>query len=134
MSSATALPTPPLPTAVDKRAPPPPPVPAAPALEWPSALVPHGLSRYSGLTAATDVAEKQAAANRKADARAQRSSMAGLTLRVALEDMRAALVGIPADLYERRGRLSLRKLLRGDRLRGAGLLLVVVALLALLLL
>jgi hypothetical protein len=101
--------------------------------DWPSTLVPHSLRRYSGMTAATDVAALQAGHDRKADARAARSSLAGMTLRTAWEDMHEALVGIPADLYGSPGPVSLRDLfLKGDRVRGLGLWMAVLASLALL--
>lgn len=108
---------------------------AVPPIEWPSAFVPYTLQRYtSGLTTSADVAERQDAEERQADATSQRSSLAGLTLRTAGEDMYAALTGIPADLYERRGRVGLEIFTREDRLRGLGLWLIVLSLLALLVL
>lgn len=94
----------------------------------PSALAPQ----YAGLTSAEDLAARQDGANREAEARARRSSMAGLTLRTALEDVREAVVGVPADVYGQSGPLSLAALLaKNDRLRGLGLLLLLLALLSL---
>ena len=76
---------------------------------------------YAGLTSAVDVARRQSAAAALADAALARSSMRGLTLRVALQDAREALVGIPADLFGGERDL-LRVLTRNDRLRGIGVL------------
>lgn len=98
-------------------------------LEWPSALVSYTQPRYSGLTSAVDIASRQDMANRQADAALRRSSMEGLTLRIALQDAREALVGVPVDLYA--GSSLADALLKNDRLRGLGVLAVAVGLLTL---
>ena len=88
------------------------------------------VSLYAGLTTAKQVAARQALQNRRIDARRTRSSLAGLTLRTAWEDIREVAVGIPADLYGASGPLSLWDLaVKRDRLRGLGLLLIAVAVL-----
>ena len=77
--------------------------------------------QYAGLTSAVEVASRAAAADAADAADAARSSMRGLTLRVALQDAREALLGIPADLYAGDGDLA-AVLTRNDRLRGLGVL------------
>ncbi len=87
----------------------------------------------AGLTSAEDIAARQARADRAYAAKAQRSSLAGLTLRTAMQDIREVLLGIPKDVYSAGGRreLSLWDLVtRNDRLRGLGLLALTGALLA----
>lgn len=78
---------------------------------------------FAGLTSAEDIAARQVRADREYTDRAHRSSLAGLTLRTALEDLREVVVGIPSDLYGASGDLALWDVLtRNDRLRGLGLL------------
>lgn len=98
-----------------------------------AALVP----KYAGLTSAQELARRQAAADREFADRARRSSLAGLTIRTALEDVREVLVGVPADLFGASssegdgGALPLAHLLaKNDRLRGLGLLCLAASLLA----
>lgn len=87
--------------------------------------------KLAGLTSAEDMAARQARADRDFAAKAHRSSLAGLTLRTALQDMREVLVGIPHDVYSSPGSVSLWDLVtRNDRLRGLGLLVLTGALLA----
>ena len=91
---------------------------------------PPAASLYAGLTTAQEVAAREAAQNRQAEARRTRSSLAGLTLRTAWEDVKEAVVGIPGDLYGASGPLSLWELtVKRDRLRGLGLLLIALAIL-----
>ena len=86
-------------------------------------------SLYAGLTSAQELAARQAEANRQAEEAAARSSMAGLTLRTAMEDVREAVVGLPADLFGQSGAVSLGDVLgKNDRLRGLGILVLLGAL------
>ena len=88
-------------------------------------------SLYAGLSSAQDLAARQAEANRHAEEEASRSSMAGLTLRTAMEDVREVVVGIPADLFGQSGPVSLADLVgKNDRLRGLGILALLGALLS----
>lgn len=83
--------------------------------------------RYSGLTSAEEIMARQRDSDSKMDASVRRSSMAGLTLRVAMQDVREVLVGIPHDLYE--GDASFPGVLvKNDRLRGLGVLLLALCL------
>ena len=51
-----------------------------------------------------------------------------MTIRNAVKDAYEALVGIPEDIYQNSGRISLKKLLvKNNRLRGLGVLLVVLS-------
>lgn len=89
---------------------------------------PTDTPQFAGLTSARDIARRQETANRAFDAAARRSSLRGLTLRTALEDMREVIVSVPAELRGD-GPISLSTaLLRSDRLRGLGLWLIVFAL------
>lgn len=67
-----------------------------------------------------DVATRQRRANAHAAQRQQRSSMRGLTLRTALEDIREVLVDLPRDYFAGGSLVDL--LVKNDRLRGLGLL------------
>lgn len=97
----------------------------------PPTPAPGAMPQYAGLTSAQELAGRQAEADAQARARAARSSMSGLTIRTALEDLREVVVGIPADLFGQSGDLALRDLLaRNDRLRGLGVLLVSLSILA----
>lgn len=88
--------------------------------------------RYAGLTNAVDIATRQQLANAREDAALSRSSMRGLTIRTALEDIREVLVGIPEDLHTHHAIGLSGLVLKNDRLRGIGLLVLLVGLLALL--
>lgn len=103
--------------------------------DWPSGFVSYTQPRYAGLTSAVDIARRQKAADEARAVRAKRSSLQGLTLRTALEDIREVLVGLPRDLYASAGgpeSLTLVDLLaKNDRLRGLGLLAAVLASIAL---
>lgn len=105
--------------------------PVPTTMEWPMPLISYTQPRYSGLTSAVDIARRQAEADRVADAAARRSSMEGLTLRTALEDAREVLFGMPADLWGGDAVALSDLLLKRDRLRGLGVLLVALALVAL---
>lgn len=97
----------------------------------PARTEPGALPQYAGLTSAQDLAARQEAADRQRESVAQRSSMAGLTLRTALQDLREVVVGIPTDLFGGSGTLPLGEVVvKNDRLRGLGLLLLVTAVLA----
>ncbi len=88
------------------------------------------VSLYAGLSSGQDLARRQAEADRLVDRAAARSSMAGLTLRTAMEDVQEVVVGIPADLFGQSGPLPLWDVLnKNDRLRGLGILALLGALL-----
>jgi len=90
-----------------------------------------GTPTFAGLTSAQELVDRQAASDAAKAAAARRSSLAGLTLRTAWEDVTDVVVGIPSDLFGASGPLSLRDLLaKNDRLRGLGLLVLLLALLA----
>lgn len=99
-------------------------------IEFPP-LISYTQPRYSGLTSSVDIAARQAEANRVADAALRRSGMEGLTLRTAIQDAREALVGIPADLAAGRPASLGDLLLKNDRLRGLGVVAIVVGLVVL---
>lgn len=100
--------------------------------DWPSGFVSYAQPRYAGLTSAVDIARRQKAADEARAVRAKRSSLQGLTLRTALEDIREVLVGLPRDLYAApEGRTLADLLSKNDRLRGLGLLAAVLASIAL---
>lgn len=84
-------------------------------------------STLGPLQSTKGIAERQAAENARAEAAARRSGLEGLTIRVALEDVREVLWGIPHDLIHS-PRASLSDLfLKNDRLRGLGLVLILLA-------
>ena len=86
---------------------------------------------YAGLTSAEQIASRQEQAEAVFEARTARSSLGGLTLRVALQDMREALVGVPADLFSSHGPLNAWDIFtRRDRLRGLGLWILILVVLA----
>lgn len=81
---------------------------------------------YAGLTTSKEVMRHRDSVNHAATARMLRSATEGLTLRVAMEDMRDVLVGVPRDVHS--GKASLAELFgTGDRLRGLGLWLLTAA-------
>ncbi len=87
--------------------------------------------RYAGLTDAVDIATRQRLVNAREDARMSRSSMRGMTLRTVVEDIREVLVGIPEDLLAHSHIGLSDLLLKNDRLRGIGILAVLLGLLVL---
>ena len=89
--------------------------------------------KVAGLTTSAELTRRQLAINRAKAATAHRSSLAGLTLRVAMQDMREAVLGIPRDVARARNhRVSLGYIfLKNDRLRGIGLVLLLGSVLAL---
>lgn len=89
--------------------------------------------QYAGLTSAVDIASRQRLANVAEDRKLARSSMRGLTIRTALQDIREVLVGIPQDLRAGRTMGLADLLLKNDRLRGVGLIMMLVGLAALVL-
>ena len=75
--------------------------------------------------------DRASAQDAQGEERAKRSSLAGITLRTAWEDLADVVVGIPSDLFGASGALPLADLLtKNDRLRGLGLLMLVLAFLA----
>ncbi len=85
-------------------------------------------ARFAGLTSAVDIADRQARTEALEDAIAHGSSLAGMTLRSVLMDIGEAMDGVPRDFVARGPRAPLRDVvLRKDRLRGIGLVLVLAA-------
>ena len=95
--------------------------------------VPKGFDNFgslelNNLATSEDVAKLQDQLNKLAEEKYKRSTWKGLTFRIAVQDMFEALTGIPADIYQNSGRVSLKELLtRDDRLRGLGLIFFLVA-------
>lgn len=87
--------------------------------------------RYAGLTTAVDIATRQRLANAIHERKMNRSSMRGLTLRTAFQDIREVLVGIPHDYHGRKSMALSTLLFKNDRLRGIGLLAIIIGILAL---
>ncbi|AGE52472.1 hypothetical protein PBCVCvsA1_241L [Paramecium bursaria Chlorella virus CvsA1] len=87
-----------------------------------------GSLELNNLSTAEDVATLQNQLNKLAEEKHKRSTWKGLTFRIAVQDMWEALTGIPTDIYQNSGRVSLKELLtRDDRLRGLGLIFFLVA-------
>lgn len=84
---------------------------------------------YAGLISTEDIMRRQRAADAERAARLARSSLAGLTLRTGLEDLRAAATGVPRDLVA--GESLWTSLTTDDRLRGLGIACVALGLLGL---
>lgn len=86
------------------------------------------LPRYAGLTSARQMAERQESANRRAEAIAAKASMEGLTLRTGIQDIRDVVLGIPHDLMNATCPQPLwTTCSKNNRLRGFGLLLLIAA-------
>ncbi|AGE54823.1 hypothetical protein PBCVMA1D_188L [Paramecium bursaria Chlorella virus MA1D] len=87
-----------------------------------------GSLQLNNLATSEDVAKLQDQLNKLAEEKHKRSTWKGLTLRIAVEDMWEALSGIPTDIYDNSGRVTLKELLtKNDRLRGIGLLFFMIA-------
>lgn len=87
-----------------------------------------GSLELNNLATSEDVAKLQDQLNKLAEEKHKRSTWKGLTLRIAVQDMWEALTGIPADIYQNSGRVSLKELItRDDRLRGLGLIFFLIA-------
>lgn len=83
------------------------------------------------LIPSSDLLQMQEAERRRENARVLRSSVWGLSWETAVEDARDAVTGIVGDLYgtTKSERRSLRSVLgESDRLRGLGIVLIVLAL------
>lgn len=114
-----------LPTPTSTATPTPTPTPTATATATPTAT-----PTFAGLTTSAELTRRQLAVNRAKAAAAHRSSLEGLTLRVAMQDIRDAVLGIPKDIARAAGGanevVSLSDVfMKRDRLRGVGLVLVV---------
>lgn len=107
------------------------------AVQAPTASVsppqaPRALPTFAGLTTSAELTRRQLELNRARAAAAHRSSLEGLTLRVAMQDIREAALGIPRDIARATGPVPLGTLLfTRDRLRGLGLLCLVLAIVGL---
>lgn len=94
---------------------------AAPATTPPATTPP----RLPALLTPQQLAARSELLQRDYEARAERSSLRGITLRTAAQDMREVLVGLPADAAAA-GTVDLPALLGvNDRLRGLGMLMMV---------
>lgn len=86
-----------------------------------------------GITPTDTLIELSKQANERVATSNARSSLASLTYETAIEEAHEALVGLAADLAGNTPRKSLRDMFtHGDRLRGLGLLLIMVAFVGLL--
>lgn len=71
----------------------------------------------------------QEAERRQESARVHRSSVWGMSWMTALEDVREAVTGIFGDMYGSGTRKSVQDIMmHGDRLRGLGIVLIIIAL------
>lgn len=95
--------------------------------DWPTGFVSYTQPQYAGLTSAVSIATRQKAADEVRAVRSKRSSLQGLTLRTAFEDIREVLVGLPRDVYGSNEPL-VTLVRKNDRLRGLGLLSTALAL------
>lgn len=85
-----------------------------------------------GITPPDKLVKWQAEANAEAAERYKQSSLAGLTYQSAVQDAHEALTGITADLLGTTSRKSVKDMVtHNDRLRGLGILLIVLALVGL---
>ena len=87
----------------------------------------------NNLATAKDVATLQNKANKNAEEMYRQSTVAGLTLRNGVQDMYSAIVGVWGDLYKNNMNVSVKELFtRDNRLRGLGLIFILVSLAAIL--
>lgn len=95
--------------------------------------VPKGINNVASfdlnnLATSEDIAKLQDDANKYVDKRYKESTWRGLTLRLAVKDVYEALTGIPEDIYQNSGKVSLKELVaKNNRLRGLGILFVLFA-------
>jgi len=99
--------------------------------------VPKGFDNVGSLelnnfATSENVAKLQDQLNKLAEEKHKRSTWKGLTFRIAVQDMWEALTGIPTDIYQNSGRVSLKDLLtKNDRLRGLGLIVFLIGVVSL---
>ena len=100
---------------------------------WNRVPIPKGIEHVANLdinslVTSEDITKLQTDANEYAKKRYEDSTWKKMTIRNAVKDAYEALVGIPEDIYQNSGRISLKKLLvKNNRLRGLGVLLVVLS-------
>jgi len=104
-----------------------------PFLDSPYFPIPKGFDNVgslelNNLATSEDVAKLQDQMNKLAEEDYKKSTVKGLTLRIAVQDMFEALTGIPSDIYSNSGQISLKELLvKNNRLRGIGLIIFLIA-------
>ena len=110
-----------------------------PFVEFPNVPIPKGIDHIgsfniNNLATSENIAKLQNDTNILMEKVYKESTWKGLTLRLAVRDAYEALTGIPEDIYQNSGKVSLKELLmKNNRLRGLGLLLVVISLVSILL-
>lgn len=101
-------------------------------LDLPYVPVPKAIENVAGLelnnlATAKDIATLQDKANKNAEEQYRQSTVRGLTLRNGVQDMREALTGIWSDLYKNNMEANVNIFTKNNRLRGLGLMFVLVA-------
>jgi hypothetical protein len=100
-----------------------------PYVPVPRAFTNVGSIQLNNLATAKDVTTLQNKVNRDAQKMYQQATVEGLTLRNGVQDMREAIVGIWADLYQNNMNVSVKDLFtKNNRLRGLGILFVLISL------
>ena len=87
-------------------------------------------TRINSLIPSAEVIRRQEAANKAAETRTSRGSWRAMTIRTALQDARDAVFGLTGDLYGNTydgKKTSLRSLVKEDRVRGVGVVVVVLS-------
>jgi hypothetical protein len=110
-----------------------------PYIDWPYLPVPKGFTNIgslelNNLSTPENVKKLQDQVNELAEKRYKESTWRGLTLRMAVSDMAEALTGIPADIYKNNGNVGVKEIFtKNNRLRGLGLLFVLISVVSILL-
>jgi len=110
-----------------------------PYIDWPYLPVPKGFTNIgslelNNLSTPENVKKLQDQVNVLAEKKYKESTWKGLTLRMAVSDMAEALTGIPADIYKNNGNVSVKEIFtKNNRLRGLGLLFVLISVVSILL-
>jgi hypothetical protein len=110
-----------------------------PYIDWPYLPVPKGFTNIgslelNNLATPENVKKLQDQVNELANKKYKESTWRGLTLRMAVSDMAEALTGIPADIYKNNGNVSVKEIFtKNNRLRGLGLLFVLISVVSILL-
>lgn len=93
-----------------------------------------GSLELNNLATPENVKKLQDQVNVLAEKMYKESTWRGLTLRLAVSDMSEALTGIPADIYKNNGNVGVKEIFtKNNRLRGLGLLFVLVSVVSILL-
>jgi hypothetical protein len=104
-----------------------------PYVPVPKAFTNVGSFDLNNLATAKDVATLQNKVNKNAEEMYRQSTVAGLTLRNGVQDMYSAIVGVWGDLYNNNMNVSVKELFtRDNRLRGLGLIFILVSIAAIL--